>query len=537
MRGAMTDLLQDFAARSAEARGDAVALVMGEERMTYAELARLSDRLAAQLVDAGCEPGDRVGLLIPKRPLAIVAMHATLKAGGVYVPLDAESPAPRLARIVEAAEPRLLLSVPEAAERLDGLAEVLELPPVWSVEAEPVTGQRVQSARARAEWDVDAAAPQVRVRPEDAAHLIFTSGSTGQPKGVVITHRNVTAAVDWGLRQFGMRAGERISCHAPLHFDQSTFDIYCAFAVGAELHLVPPSLNLDPRSIARLIRESELTQWSSVPSALVYMARFDAVEQDDFPTLKRLLWGGEVLPTPVLAHWMRRLPHVRFTNTYGPTEATITSSYYAVPGVPEDETVPIPIGRACDGEELLILDEDLHPVADGEIGDLYIAGVGLSPGYWRDEEKTRAAFLPDPRSPDSGARVYKTGDLVRFDPDGLAHFLGRTDSQIKSRGYRIELGEIESALNTIAAVRESTVVGVEADGFEGVSIGAAYVADVELEPAALRAELSALLPSYMLPVHWLALDALPKNQNGKIDRSAVRERFAKQKSERRKAHK
>jgi amino acid adenylation domain-containing protein len=531
----MTKLLQDFAVEAAEARPDATALAMGEERMTYGELRQLSDRLAAQLLDAGCEPGDRVGLLIPKRPMAVVAMQAVLKAGCVYVPLDAESPPARLARIVGAAEPRILLATPEVAERLDGLAERLELPPVWSVGAEHVAGKRVRSDRSRPDWDIDTRLSPVRVRPEDAAHLLFTSGSTGQPKGVVVTHRSVIAAVDWGVRYFGTSPDDRISCHAPLHFDQSTADLYATLAAGAELHLVPPGINLDPRAIARLIRERELTQWCSVPSVLTYMARFDAVGQDDFPSLKRLLWGGEVLPTPVLVHWMRRLPHVTFTNLYGPTEATITSSCYTVPAVPEDKTTPVPIGVPCDGEELLVLDEQMRPVPAGEMGELYVAGVGVSPGYWRDEEKTSAAFLPDPRSPDGGARIYKTGDLARFDDDGLLHFLGRADSQIKSRGYRIELGEIESALVAVPGVRECAVLGIEAQGFEGVSIAAAYVAEDGVEAPKLRRGLSELLPAYMLPARWLALDVLPKNRNGKVDLSRLREQFAQERAERRRA--
>jgi amino acid adenylation domain-containing protein len=527
-------LLQDHAARSAQARGDAVALAMGDEQLTYAELETLSDRLAAQLADRGVGRGDRVGLLIPKRPSAIVAMHAALKVGAAYVPLDAESPPQRLARIVASAEPSVLLAVPETGPRLEALAGELTLPPVGAVEAEPVLGGDGQplSAFDRRDWDTPAAqAPAVRVDEQEAAHLLFTSGSTGDPKGVVITHRMVLAFVDWAVREFGTRPSDRISGHPPLHFDLSTFDIYATFAAGAQLHLVPPSLSVDPRALVRFIRERELTQWFSVPSVLTYMAKFDAAEQDDFPALERLLWCGEVLPTPVLCHWMRKLGHVRFTNLYGPTEATIASSHYTLPSIPADETVPVPIGVACDGEELLVLDEHLSPVAAGEIGDLYIAGVGLSPGYWRDEEKTRAAFLPDPRTPGSDARIYRTGDLARADEDGVVHFLGRADSQIKSRGYRIELGEIESALNAVDGVRECAIVGIDAGGFEGTAICAAYVTTDGLAPPQLRAALARALPAYMLPARWLALDVLPKNQNGKIDRPALRAQFTAQQAE------
>jgi acyl-coenzyme A synthetase/AMP-(fatty) acid ligase len=259
------------------------------------------------------------------------------------------------------------------------------------------------------------------------------------------------------------------------------------------------------------------------------MAKFNAVAHGDFPELERLLWCGEVLPTPVLAHWMRRLPHVTFTNLYGPTEATIASSYYTVPACPVDETSPIPIGVPCDGEELLVLDHDLCPAPVGEIGDLYIAGVGLSPGYWRDEAKTAEVFLPDPRAPrGSGRRVYRTGDLAKLDKDGMVRFLGRTDSQIKSRGYRIELGEIEAAMNSVSVIRECAVVGVEAGGFEGTTICCAYSSldGREIPSYTLRRDISALIPGYMQPVHWMQLPSLPKNVNGKIDRKELREQFA-----------
>ena len=229
--------------------------------------------------------------------------------------------------------------------------------------------------------------------PDDAAHILFTSGSTGDPKGVVITHANVIHFVEWAVRYFGMAESDRVSCHPPLHFDLATFDIFGAFAAGAKLHLVPPELSLLPNKLADFIRDSELTQWFSVPSVLNYMAKFDVVRQNDFPALRRLLWCGEVFPTPALSYWMKRLPRVSFTNLYGPTEATIASSYYKVPNCPADNTQAIPIGTACDGEELLVLDGSLRPVPQGEVGDLYIGGVGLSPGYWRDPAKTAAAFV------------------------------------------------------------------------------------------------------------------------------------------------
>jgi acyl-coenzyme A synthetase/AMP-(fatty) acid ligase len=225
---------------------------------------------------------------------------------------------------------------------------------------------------------------------------------------------------------------------------------------------------------------------------------------------------------------MTRLPHVTFTNLYGPTETTIASSYYRVPSCPEDDRTAIPIGTPCAGEKLLVLDDELQPVPPGEVGALYIGGVGLSPGYWRDPEKTRAAFLRNPFSETPSDRIYRTGDLAKIGDDGLVYFLGRADSQVKSRGYRIELGEIETALNALSCLHECAVVAIPTDGFEGTAICCAYVPDpdVPVTPAGLRAELARALPGPMLPSRWKAFERLPRNANGKFDRRQLQEAFA-----------
>ena len=230
-----------------------------------------------------------------------------------------------------------------------------------------------------------------------------------------------------------------------------------------------------PNNLADFIRRSELTQWFSVPSVLNFMAKFDVVKVNDFPRLKRVLWCGEVFPTPALMYWMKRLPSATFTNLYGPTETTIASSFYTVPSCPENPRESIPIGAACKGEQLLVLGEDLKPVPPGETGDLYIGGSGLSPGYWRDPQKTAEAFIRRPGTSDPADRIYKTGDLAQMDADGLAYYVGRADSQIKSRGYRIELGEIEAALNAVEGLKECAVVAIPSEGFEGTTICCAYV--------------------------------------------------------------
>jgi acyl-coenzyme A synthetase/AMP-(fatty) acid ligase len=213
---------------------------------------------------------------------------------------------------------------------------------------------------------------------------------------------------------------------------------------------------------------------------------------------------------------MRHLPHARFTNLYGPTETTISSSYYDVPRCPEDARAPIPIGRAIPGEELLVLD-----------GELCIGGAGLSPGYWRDADKTAAAFVPHPGPGGARRRLYRTGDLARVGAEGLLYFLGRADTQVKSRGHRIELGEIEAALHALPELRESAVVALPSAGFEGALLCCAYAPTPGhgVSPQMLRARLAAVLPGYMLPARWLRSEALPKNESGKVDRVALRAAF------------
>jgi amino acid adenylation domain-containing protein len=512
----LTRLLQDLVARQAERRPQATAIVDRAQRLSYAELDAAANRVANTLREAGCRAGDRVGFLAPRSPAVLAWMLGILKAGAMHVPLDPASPAVRLRRILDACEPRLVLAAgpvaPLLAEAIDGLATA---PRIGWLDEHAAAPEGLRAAFGAGDLArADAAAPGCATRPEDPAHILFTSGSTGVPKGVVITHANVLAFLDWALAHFGLDGSDRVSGHTPLHFDLSTYDLFGAYAAGAELHLVAPEMGLLPHRLAQFIRDARLTQWFSVPSMLNYIAKADVLRQGDFPELRRLLWCGEVLPTPTLAYWMRRLPHVRFTNLYGPTEATIASSYYDVPACPDETAPPVPIGAACGGEELLLVD-----------GEICIAGTGLSPGYWRDPAKTAAAFVAHPAR--GGERMYRTGDLGRQRPDGLFELIGRADTQIKSRGYRIELGEIEAALSSLCELRESAVVAIPSGGFEQWLICCAYVPmpGATLTPAALRAALARLVPSYMLPARWQEYGALPRNANGKCDRPRLKQAF------------
>jgi amino acid adenylation domain-containing protein len=502
----MTGLLQSYVDRTAGQRPDSTAVVLGSERWSYRDVAAYSNRLAQTLQAAGCRRGDRVAFVLPKCPRTIAAIIGILKAGGAYIPIDPASPSTRACAILQSAEPKVILTDGSGSHFLTGIssATTLDVNNLPEFSSDPV---------------------QVSGEPEDMAYIMYTSGSTGVPKGVVITHANVTAFIEWAVQYFDLSAADRLSGHPPLHFDLSVFDIFGTFAAGAELHLPPGEINFSAQAATAFIRSSRLSQWFSVPSLMTYLAKFDAIAFGDFPDLKRVLWCGEALPAPVLRHWMERLPHVRFTNLYGPTETTIASSHYTVEEIPSP-TDEIPIGKPCPGETLLVLNEQLRPVPPGQIGDLFIAGCGLSRGYWREPAKTEAAFLLHTDESNSKQRIYKTGDLARMDASGLTYFIGRKDSQIKSRGYRIELGEIEAALNAIEELKESAVVAICSDGFENNLICCAYCpATTALAPVEIRSRLRSRLPVYMVPSRWKQFESLPRNANGKIDRTSLKEDF------------
>jgi amino acid adenylation domain-containing protein len=468
-------------------------------------------------------------LFLDKSTAAVVAMHGVLKADGVYVPVDMSSPAPRLRRIVESCRPKAILCESSSFSLMEAVLADLDFQPIiGTLEDAPGESGRFDLAFDATDLEnAESKAPISRNVSSDPAHILFTSGSTGAPKGVVLSHGNVRHFVDWGKETFRIKSTDRNSGHPPLHFDLSTFDIFGTLAAGARLHLVPAMANLLPTSLAKFIRDMELTQWFSVPSVLTMMARSGVIEEGDFPSLKRLIWCGEVLPTSTLIHLMERLPHVEFTNLYGPTETTIASSFHTVKECPGDPLERIPIGTPCEGEDFLVLDSELQPVAEGVKGELYIGGAGLSQGYWRDPDKTDESFLTLPDSISGSRQIYRTGDIAYRGEDGFFYFVGRNDSQIKSRGYRIEIGEIEVALNSLNMLRECAVVGVPSTGFEGTAICCAFVPQkgAKVTPETLRANASKLLPGYMLPHRWKLFESLPRTGNGKSDRRRIEEAF------------
>src|SRR5437763_1310164 len=365
----MTSLLHHWVTAQAGRRPDAGALVFKGERLTYEGLELASNRVAHLLKDAGCARGDRVCLFTPKSPAAIVAILGVLNADAVYVPLDPASPAPRVEKMIASCDNRWILASGPVGATLEalfsspGFADTHSIG--WLGADEPPAAITAQFSRADL-TGYPTTLPAAANGPQDAAHILFTSGSTGMPKGVVITHASVRAFIEWAVAYFGTAPADRISGHPPLHFDLSTFDMFGTFAAGAELHLVPPEANLLPHKLAELIRSAELTQWFSVPSVLNYMAKFDVVRHGDFPSLRRVLWCGEVFPTPApdgLVRFLGRADSQVKTRGYRVELGEVEAALHALGTLRECAVVGVP-SRDFDGVAIACA---YAPLAEAEV--------------------------------------------------------------------------------------------------------------------------------------------------------------------------
>lgn len=533
----MKRLIQHWITEQAARCPDASAVVMKNRVLTYRELDAKSTQLARLLKKRKCREGDRICFMIPKSPEAYISIFGILKADCIYVPLDPDGPIERSLKMVQKAGATWILASGLVWEKIDKLVSNLNKPEVsvgWM--GPEASAKRLKIKPEFYSGELSALSndpPEYKNSPDSPAHILFTSGSTGEPKGVVNTHANDIQFIHWAVDYFGITSDDRLSGHPPLHFDMSHLDLYSAVATGAELHPVLPQNSVFPKFTAEFIRERKLTQWFSVPSVLSLMANMDVVKINDFPDLRRIMWCGEVLATSSLIYLMKRLPHVKFTNLYGPTETTIASSYYTVPGCPATETASIPIGKACGNEKLHVLDDNRNPVDSMQVGELYISGEGVGGGYWNDSEKTKAAFLPNPFSDVPDDLMYKTGDLAEIDEFGMTYFHGREDNQIKSRGYRIEPGEVENALHSLHMTLECAVVGVPSQEFGSPILGCGFVplSEMTTDIKQIKNKLKELLPEYMIPIMWKEFNVLPKNKNGKIDRRLIRDKFLQDEAE------
>ncbi|MEU1231974.1 amino acid adenylation domain-containing protein [Streptomyces sp. NPDC005828] len=493
-------LLHEAVLEQAEATPDAPAVISQALTLTYADLDRRSNQVGHALRAQGAGPGDLVAIVMDKGWEQVVAALGILRAGAAYVPIDARVPVERLHVLLESA----------------GIGHVVTQPWVEDTADWPAGVARTV-VRAGDEGD-DRPLGESGAKPGDLAYVIFTSGSTGLPKGVMIEHGAALNTVVDVNERYGVTAADRALGLSAMHFDLSVYDVFGLLSVGGALVLPEPAAHREPARWAELVTEHGVTIWNSVPALMEMFTEHALSNGLTGLPVRLVMMSGDWIPVSLPGRIRLLLPEAEQWSLGGATEASIWSILHPIGDVPDD-CVSIPYGKAMRNQRFHVLDGSMRPCPVWVPGDLYIAGVGLARGYLNDEAKTRAAFL---HHPVTGERLYRTGDMGRFLPDGTIEFLGRLDSQVKIQGYRIELGEVEAALTQCEGVRSAAVVA--AGEQHGPKRLIAYVVldegrdDTEQQ---ITEALRQVVPSHLVPQRVLVLDELPLSDNGKVNRAAL----------------
>jgi len=477
---------------------DNVAIVFEGNKMTYKELNRHANRVAHHLRSLGVGADTLVGICVERSFEMVIGLLGILKAGGAYVPLDPAYPAKRLAFMMEDAQTPVLLTQKRLVKDL------------------PVQGARVVLLESL--WsDTSQENPACETTADNLAYVIYTSGSTGKPKGVLITHHTICNHMLWRQQKYPLTEHDRFLHKASLSFDISVWEIFAPLQAGGQLILCRPGGQMDSGYLTQLVVEQEITAIHFGPSMLQVF--LEEKELGKCTSLKHVFCGGEPLPVELKEKFFSRL-NAELHHQYGPTETTVDVTMWDCE--PQDDRQLVPIGHPIANTQIHILDTHLQPVPIGVRGELHVGGVSLARGYLNRPELTAEKFIANPFSEESESRLYKTGDLARYAPDGSIEFLGRLDYQVKIRGFRVELGEIETLLGQYPAVRDVIVLARE-DAPGDKRLVAYLVVEEEPGPTTteLRSFLKQKLPDYMVPSAFVGLDGFPLTPNGKVDRRAL----------------
>jgi amino acid adenylation domain-containing protein len=489
--------------------------------LSYGQLVERASRLARVLTERGVRRGDRVGILSRKSLESAVSMYGIMQTGAAYVPLDSMAPTDRLAVIARDCGIRHLVSEPSQRKTVRALIDT-------GVPLDTVIGFDDASLATNpgVAWEQVASAPLLSpidgLTEMDVSYILYTSGSTGLPKGVMHTHRSALAFAQAAAETYALRAEDRVTSHAPLHFDLSTLDFFATAVVGGTTVIVPEAYTKLPASLSQLLADERATVLYAVPMALTQLVLHGALEERDLTALRWVIFAGEPFAPKHLRALTRALPGAHFSNIYGPTEVNGVT-YWMVPptaALPDD---PLPIGRAFENVDLRVVTDSGSEARAGETGELWVRSATMMQGYWGRPDLDETSFATISAGGARPLRFHRTGDLVRTDAEGVMHFLGRMDRQIKTRGYRVELDEVESALVSHPLVEGAAVFGVPDDlGSTAVEAVVVLVPGATASTSELLSFASTRLPRYALPQHMQIVDVLPRTATEKIDRMALR---------------
>lgn len=501
----MVKSILDYLKKTVEIYADKPAYIDENRTITFGKLKEEALKIASGIIE-DVSIGSPVVVYMEKSVECIEGFLGVAYTGAFYVPVDTAMPYARVKMILDTLDAKVIL-----AKRADSIPEEME---------EECKVFYIEDLLQCKEVQTEALEKRARRRIDtDPVYAIFTSGSTGVPKGVLVSQRSVINFTEWWCETFEFTDEEVFANQTPFYFDASVKDIYATLKCGATMYIVPKKLFSLPAQLVKFLNDNKINCIDWVPSVLCMIANFRTLEKVKPLYLKKVMFLGEVMPTKQFNIWRRALPDVKYANLYGPTEATGDCTYYKIEREFAD-TEPLPIGYACDNTDVILLNENDQPVKEDEIGEICVRGCSLALGYYNNQEKTDEVFVRNPLQKNYYERIYRTGDLGKYNSYGEILFMTRKDSQIKHMGHRIELGEIETAISSFEEIYRICCV------YDRKSQKIVAIYEGTIDAKEMTGRLKDILPRYMLPNVYHQIESMPINLNGKIDRVMLMNQYA-----------